>query len=156
MTARLVRRSTMLAMLVLTLVAVLSTSVSSARSTGFKQRFAPVNAAIRADGAAVGSAVQAASNQTDAQLAVAFANLATRTANITTRLDKLEAPPQYAAGKRKLTLALLAGAKDLLAIAKAAAAHNASAASKATKKLVADSEKIRSSRVALAGKLGLP
>ena len=154
MTARLARRSTMVAMLVLG--AALQTSVSSARSSGFKQRFAPVNAAIRADGNAVGAALQAASKQTDAQLALAFASLATRTANLTTRLDNLAAPAKYALAKRKLTNALLAGAKDLLAIAKAAETHDANAARTATTRLVADSSKIRATRLALAGKLGLP
>ena len=156
MTARLARRSTMVAMLVLVLGAALQTSVSSARSSGFKQRFAPVNAAIRADGNAVRAALQAASKQTDAQLALAFASLATRTANLTTRLDNLAAPAKYALAKRKLTNALLAGAKDLLAIAKAAEAHDANAARTATTRLVADSSKIRATRLALAGKLGLP
>ena len=156
MTARLVRRTTMLALLVLVLSAALATGVASARASGFKERFAPINAAIRADGNAVGAALQAAGKQTDAQLAVAFANLATRTANLTNRLDALPAPAKYAAAKRKLTLALLAGAKDLLAIAKAGQAHDSKAALTATKRLVADSRTISSSRAALAGKLGLP
>ena len=83
-------------------------------------------------------------------------NLATRTANLTKRLSALAAPASYATAKRKLTLALLAGAKDLLAIAKAAQAHDANAARTSTKRLVVDSAKIRSTRVVLAGKLGLP
>lgn len=156
MTARLVSRTTMLALIVLALAAALGTGVASARSHGFKQRFAPVNTAIRADGNSVGAELQSAAKQTDAQLAVAFANLATRTANLTKRLSALAAPASYATAKRKLTLALLAGAKDLLAIAKAAQAHDANAARTSTKRLVVDSAKIRSTRVALAGKLGLP
>ena len=155
MTVRIARRATMLVLLCV-LAGAVGAAPASARLSGFKQTFAPINAAIRADGTAIGNAVQGASKQSDAQLALTFARLAQRTANLTARVAKVPSPAQYTPAKLKLAQSLLAVSRDLLAIAKAAAAHSAPGAKTATTKLVTDSAKVKTARFALASKLGLP
>jgi hypothetical protein len=135
---------------------VVSAAPAGAASPSFKMQYTPVSAQISKIGNDIGTEVGGAGKQTDAQVAIAFAKLATRTANSAVTLSKLTgASGRTLITQQQLALALTKGATDLAKIATAAAHHNVAAAKAATVLLVRDSAPIKSTHAALSSSLGL-
>lgn len=99
-----------------------------------------VTTEISAIGTDIGSTVQGAAQQTDAQLQKEFTGLADRTGKAVTQLDDLDAPNDDI-GKTvdSLSASLTKAQKDLENIATAAGASDANGAKTATEALVKDS-----------------
>jgi len=104
-------------------------------------------------GSDIGTAVRAASKQTDAQLAAEFTDLAARARAVVSDLNALEPPAAARAKVNALVGALGTGAQDLDAIAAAARGHDASSARSATVTLVRDSPAITVAKDALDAEL---
>jgi len=104
-------------------------------------------------GSDTGAAVQDAKNQTDAELAAAFTDLAARARAVVADLNALEPPEASRAKVNALVGALGTGAQDLDAIAAAARAHDASSARSATVTLGRDSPAIKVAKDALEAEL---
>ena len=100
-------------------------------------------------GTDLGTAVQAARNQTDAALAATFTDLASRARAVVADLNALDPPDPSRAKVNALVSALGTGAQDLDAIAAAARAHDASSARSATETLGRDSPAIKAAKDAL-------
>jgi hypothetical protein len=145
-------------MIALASVAALAVSAApaGAASTSFKTQYAPVSAQITKVGNDIVTEIGSANKQTDAQVTLAFAKLATRTANSAVTLSKLSgASGRTLITQQQLALALTKGATDLAKIATAAAHHNVAAATAATTLLLRDAAPIKSTHAALSSSLGL-
>ena len=104
-------------------------------------------------GSDIGTAIQAAPNETDAELAATFTDLASRARAVVADLNALDPPAASRAKVNALVGALGTGAQDLDAIATAARAHDASSARAATETLGRDSPAIKSAKDALDAEL---
>lgn len=104
-------------------------------------------------GADIGTAVQGARNQTDAELAASFTELASRARAVVADLNGLDPPAASRAKVNALVGALGTGAQDLDAIATAARAHDAASARAATVTLGRDSPAIKVAKDALEADL---
>jgi hypothetical protein len=101
----------------------------------------------------IGTSIQAADTQTDAQLAATFTDLASRARAVVADLNALAPPADDKAKVNALVSALGTGAQDLDAIATAARANDASSARSATVTLVRDSPSIKAAKDALDAQL---
>lgn len=129
---------------------------SSAATPPLNRSFAPLNAQIVKIGVDIGTAIDHANNETDAQLAKQFAGLATRASAASIKVGKLQgATGATATTQRKLQLALAKGASDLAGIYRAAIVHSAAKARAATIALIKDSAPIKANRIALAKAVGI-
>jgi hypothetical protein len=113
-----------------------------------KAAYASARAQIVGLGGSIGAAIGAASRETDVQLASAFDALATRGRAAVATLDALRVPGSLAAKRDALRNALEKGVGDLVDIASAARASDASAARTAAEQLISDSRTIRQARAA--------
>ncbi|MEA2191147.1 MAG: hypothetical protein QOI73_1268 [Solirubrobacteraceae bacterium] len=100
-------------------------------------------------GTDIGTAIQTASKQTDAELAATFTDLASRARGVVADLNALDPPAASRAKVNALVSALGTGAQDLDAIGTAARGHDASSARSATQTLVGDSPPIKAAKDAL-------
>jgi hypothetical protein len=117
-----------------TLRAATLTAPEKAFVTQYKKLIPTLNKASDA----VISAVNKSGSDTDAQIGTAFTAAAKQWASATAPLAKLKAPSAFAASFAKLTRETPAVEADLLAVARAGSASNATAGKKAGSKLVAD------------------
>ena len=101
----------------------------------------------------IGTSIEAADTQTDAQLAATFTDLASRARAVVADLNALEPPADDKAKVNALVSALGTGAQDLDAIAAAARSNDASSARSATVTLVRDSPAIKAAKEALEAEL---
>jgi hypothetical protein len=120
----------------------------------FKADFKPLNDELLKLGKDVGRGVTTATGKTDAQLAGEFGGFARRTGDLRGRIDDLDPPDKLRADHRRLVAALGSLQTDLSGIQAAATRHNARAAGLATRALISDSERERTSRTALARATG--
>jgi hypothetical protein len=104
-------------------------------------------------GTDIGTAIQTASKQTDAELAATFTDLASRARAVVADLNALDPPAASRAKVNALVSALGTGAQDLDAIGAAARGHDASSARSATQTLVGDSPPIKAAKNALDAEL---
>jgi hypothetical protein len=110
--------------------------------------YSSVRAQITGLGDSIGTAINGASRETDAQLADAFAQLNDRGQAAVARLQALEVPDDLKDERQALGDALGEGTGDLADIARAARASDPAAASAAVRQLIADSQQIRDARAA--------
>jgi hypothetical protein len=101
----------------------------------------------------IGTSIQGADKQTDAELAATFTDLASRARAVVADLNALKPPADDKAKVNALVGALGTGAQDLDAIATAARANDASSARAATVTLVKDSPAIKAAKEALDAEL---
>lgn len=130
-------------------------SSSTASLSSFKTGFSADKAVFKALGVDLGTAISGAASKTDAQLATQFSALASRAAQQAKTIGKLNPPAKYKTQVGTLVVAFNATAADLTAISAAAAAHNVTAAEAATKKLLVDAAKVKSSDDSISKALGL-
>ena len=144
------------------LVATLTLALVAASGCGgksadakFKDSYQPVRVQLEKTSKAIGSAIQHARSQTDAQLLVTFRGLASRWQDQVSRLQTIKPPSKRAAAFNTITSSATRVESDLRAIVAAAATHSASAARQATASLLTDFLALRSADRTLARKLGL-
>ncbi|HTX46529.1 MAG TPA: hypothetical protein VMD48_09635 [Solirubrobacteraceae bacterium] len=131
-------------------------SSSSSSSANFKPGYKSAMSQLAATSTAIGTAVEGASNQTDAELASSFKSLATRWESETAQLDKLTAPASVASTFSVLKGAAARVGSDLAEISSAASTHDGSQAKTATEHLVSDVAAGRTADRTIRAKLGLP
>ena len=120
----------------------------------FKADFKPLNDQLLKLGQDVGRGVTTATGKTDAQLAAEFGGFARRTGSLRGRIDDLDPPDKLRADHGRLVGALGLLQRDLSGIQSAATHHNPRAAGLATRALIRDSLRERTSRAALARATG--
>jgi hypothetical protein len=103
---------------------------------------------------AIGTAIQQAPKQTDAQIGAAFHNLASRWQNQLSQLQTLKPPSNLAATFNTVTGAASRVEADLTAIVAAAATHSSSAAKQASASLVTDILSAKAASTTITNKLG--
>lgn len=111
---------------------------------------------LDAIGSDIGTALQQAPGQRDAEVRATFEELADRARAAHAGLDTLDVPARLRARLDRLRAAVADGTRDLRAIAAAAAAGDAEAAAAATRRLGADGTAIAAASSALARALGVP
>jgi hypothetical protein len=149
------RRLVLVAVMCLGVVA-LASAPADAKAPPLKAAYAPLNVQIVKIGADIKTAISAADNENDAQLAKQFQGLAIRTTAASIKVGKLKgATGATLTIQRNLQLALAKGASDLASIYAAAVLHSAPKAKAATIKLFKDAAPITSFRIALAKAVGL-
>jgi hypothetical protein len=124
-------------------------------SQTFRHDFQPLNARIVTLGRDVGTSVTRASGKSDRQIEETFGALATRTGTLRKQVDALD-PPDNLKGDRQDLVDSMADARDSLRqISSAARKSDPQAARRATIRLVAASDDLRSARLRLARAAGL-
>ena len=114
------------------------TAQTSQSAGQFKAAIAPVLNQFKNASQGTGVALQRASSQNDAQVAATFQQLAATWGAALSKLETLQAPPQFTAAYNRLKSQVSNVKADLAAIVSAAQSHNAGAAKAATTKLVHD------------------
>ncbi len=104
---------------------------------------------------AIGSSLQQASSQSDAQLFATFHQLAIRWQSQLSQLETLKPPSNLAADFNTITGAATRVESDLNAVVAAAATHSVSAGRQAGASIVTDALAIRSAATTLKQKLGI-
>lgn len=128
---------------------------SSDPTATFKGSFSPVIHQIRGSAIAIGREIQRAPSQDDAQVASAFAGLATRWQDQLSRLQTLKPPPQLAAQFNTLTGAATRVESDLNAIVAAARTHSTAAARQGGASVVQDILAAKAASTGLTSRLGI-
>jgi hypothetical protein len=121
-----------------------SGSSSSDETAKFKASYGSVGTQFKEISHAIGTAVEQARTQSDAQLAVKFHGLAARWQDQLSKLETLRPPANLAATFNTLNGAASRTEADLNAIVAAAETHNKSAAEQASASLVNDIESAKS------------
>ena len=116
----------------------------------FKAAIAPVLNRFKNASQATGAAIEHASAENDAQVAVTFQQLAARWRAALTKLETLQPPPQSTAAYSRLKSQVGRVDTDLAAIASAAQSHDAAAAKAASTKLVSDILSAKATSTALS------
>ncbi len=130
-------------------------SSSSNQTAKFKTGFTASTTQLRNTSRAIGGAIQNASSETDAQLAVQFRGLASHWQNQASQLQILKPPARYAADFNTLTAAVSRVETDLNAVVAAAATHSKTAGEQAGASIVTDIVSAKSAAQTLDGKLGV-
>lgn len=130
-------------------------SSASDQTATFKKDYASVSGQLRQTSIAIGTAIQNASSQTDAQLAITFRQLATRWQNELSQLKTLKPPANLAADFNTVSDGATRAETDLNAIASAAATHSKSAATQAAASLVSDISTAKAASTTITTKLGI-
>jgi hypothetical protein len=134
-----------------------TTSNPGATSVGaFRTAFVSEKTRFRTLGSDLQKAVEGAASKSNAQIAVEFQSLSTRSAQQAVRLAKLDPPATYRKGLAQLTAAFAAVASDLSTIATAATSGEPQTARSATIKLVRHATQVKAHDNALTAALGLP
>jgi hypothetical protein len=129
---------------------------SSSSSANFKPGYESAMKALSQPAAQIGTTVEGARNESDAQLEAKFKALAGQWKTASGQLDKLTAPSSVSTQFSALKSAASRVEGDLNAIASAASTHNGSSAKTAAQHLVADLTAGKSTDVTIRKKLGLP
>lgn len=132
-----------------------SSSSSSDPTAQFKSSLSPVVGQLKQTSHAIGTAIEKAPSQTDAQIAVAFHALATQWQDHVSRLQTLKAPASLAVTFNTLTGAATRAEADLNAIVAAAQTHSAAAAKQASATLVTDILAAKAASTTITNKLGI-
>ena len=133
----------------------LSACGSSGSSTSdFKKKFQAEKRQFQQLGRDIQSAGRNSKN--DAQLAGAFASLASRTNQQATRLRNLNPPSKYKSQTNQLATDFDTVAADLTSISNAASQNNGNAARAGVSKLQQDAASLKSVDQSLSSSLGLP
>jgi hypothetical protein len=132
-----------------------SDSSSSSQTATFKTAFSSAVDQLGQTSKAIGTAIEHASTQTDAQIASTFNDLAGRWQSGVTQLQALEPPSNLSTTYNTLTVAATRAETDLKAIVVAANSHSATAAAAASKSLVIDVANAKSAATTLTNKLGI-
>jgi transcription initiation factor TFIID subunit TAF12 len=130
-------------------------SSASDQTAKFKQGFVPVVDRFRDTSRAIGTAIQQASSQTDAQIATEFGRLAARWQSQVSQLGTLKPPSNMASDFNALSSAATRAEADLKGIVAAAGTHSKSAATHAAASLVNDISSAKSASTAITDKLGV-
>lgn len=117
-------------------------------ATDAQSAYESIRAQVSDLGGSIGEAIGNASNQDDAQLSAAFAQLQQRGQDAVERLRDLEVPDDLQDERDALREAVDQGSDSLADIARAARDHDAAAAQDAVQQLIADSQTIRQARAA--------
>lgn len=129
---------------------------SASDQTGkFKKDYSSVSGQLRQTSVAIGTAIQHAASQTDAQLATTFRQLATRWQNELSQLETLKPPANLAADLNTVTSGATRAETDLNAIASAAATHSKSAATQGAANLVSDISTAKAASTTITKALGV-
>jgi hypothetical protein len=130
-------------------------SSSSDQTAKFKKSYAAVSNHLRQTSQAIGSAIQQAPGQTDAQLATTFHGLASRWQSQVSELETLHPPSNLQTVFNTLTSAATRTESDLTAIASAAETHGVAAAKQASASLVTDILAAKAASTTITNKLGI-
>jgi hypothetical protein len=130
-------------------------SSSSDQATKFKTGFSPVINQFRDISHGIGTAIQQAPSQTDAQIAATFRSLAAHWQARLSQLQTLKPPASVAATFNTLTGAASRAEADLTAIVAAAATHSGAAAKQASASLVTDILTAKAASTTITTKLGI-
>jgi hypothetical protein len=132
-----------------------SSSSQTTQTTSFKTAFASAVDELKKTSQSIGTEIEHASSQTDAQIASKFSDLATRWQTGLTQLQGLKPPSDLSSTYNKLTEAATRAETDLKAIVVAANSHSATAAATASKSLVTDVVSAKSESTTITNKLGI-
>ena len=130
-------------------------SSSADQTAKFKKGLSPVVNDLKQTSSAIGTAVEQAGSQTDAQIAATFRDLASRWQSQLSQLETLKPPSNLAADFNTLTAATARAEADLTAIVAAAQTHSRSAATQASSSMVTDITSAKSASTTLTDKLGI-
>jgi hypothetical protein len=130
-------------------------SSSSDQTAKFKASISPVVNQLRDISHGIGTAIQQAPSQTDAQIAATFHNLASRWQSQLSQLQTLKPPSNLASTFNTLTGATSRVETDLTAIVAAAETHGGAAAKQASASLVNDILSAKSASTTITDKLGI-
>lgn len=130
-------------------------SSSSDQTAKFKTSFNPVATQFQQISHDVATNIQSAASHTDAQLATAFHDLATRWQTQLSQLQTLKPPSSVAVEFNTLSGASARVESDLTAIVAATATHSRSAATQASASVVNDILSTKASATTIATKLGI-
>jgi hypothetical protein len=131
-----------------------SSSSTSNQTANFKASYEAVANQLKQTSQAIGTAIQQAPKQTDAQIAATFHGLATRWQNQLSQLQTLKPPSNLATSFNTVTGAASRAEADLTAIVAAAATHNGAAAQQAGASLVTDILSAKAASTVITNKLG--
>ena len=131
-----------------------SSSSTSDQTANFKMSYESAANQLKQSSQAIGTAIQQAPKQTDAQIGAAFHNLASRWQNQLSQLQTLKPPSNLAATFNTVTGAASRVEADLNAIVAAAATHNGAAAQQASASLVTDILSAKAASTVITNKLG--
>ena len=131
-----------------------SSSSTSDQTANLKTSYESVANQLKQSSQAIGTAIQQAPKQTDAQIAATFHNLATRWQNQLSQLQTLKPPSNLAASFNTVTGAASRVEADLTAIVAAAATHSGAAAKQASASLVTDILSAKAASTVITNKLG--
>jgi hypothetical protein len=141
--------------LALLLLAAALLAAGCGSSPSFKSSFASERAQFRQVGDNLGSELQAAARQTDAQVAAAFGSLAGQLTKVKSDLAALNAPGRYKAETAKLVAAFGGVLTEVRAIQHDAAVHDARRASSDTLALVQRASAVKALDTEISTQLGL-
>jgi hypothetical protein len=110
---------------------------------------------LRNTSRSIGTAIQQASSQTDAQIGTTFQGLASQWQSQLSRLQTLKPPSNVATEFNTLTGAAGRAEADLTAIAAAAANHSNTGATNATSSLITDITSAKSASTTITQRLGI-
>jgi len=130
-------------------------SSSSDQTAKFKASITPVVNQLRDISQGIGTAIQQAPSQTDAQIAATFHNLASRWQNQLSQLQTLKPPSNLASTFNTLSGAASRVEVDLTAIVAAGETHSGSAAKQASATLVNDILSAKSASTTITDRLGI-
>jgi hypothetical protein len=132
-----------------------SSSSSSDQTAKFKTSYGSVATQLKHISQSIGTEIQGASSQTDAQIGSTFRGLAARWQNQLSQLETLKPPSNLAATFNTLTGAATRAEADLNSIVAAAETHSSSAAEQASATLVTDISSAKSASTTITQKLGI-
>lgn len=143
------------------IAALLATAVAGCGASGMSQPnlttfaadFSKDRVQFRALGKELANALGGAQSRTEAQLAAELALLGKRAHTQAAKLKQLDPPAAYKAIVDKLTAGLSAVAIDLHRISRAAIRNDAQTASTATRRLIAESARVKAADVAISDAL---
>jgi hypothetical protein len=130
-------------------------SSSADQTAKFKTDFGSVVNQLRDTSRSIGTAIQQASSQTDAQIGTTFQGLASRWQSQVSRLQTLKPPSNVSTEFNTLTGAAGRAEADLTAIAAAAGNHSSTAATQATSILITDITSAKSASTTITQRLGI-
>ena len=128
---------------------------SSSQTANFKTGFSSAVNQLKQTSMAIGTAIEHATSQTDAQIAFTFNDLAGRWQTGVSKLETLKPPSNVSVTFNTLTAAATRAETDLNAIVVAAKTHSATAAEQASAALVTDVANAKAASATLTNKLGI-
>jgi hypothetical protein len=156
MSRRLIAGATTAAAILVLLAGCGGSSSSGSSSANFKPGYDAAVTQLRSTSTAMGTAIEAAGSETNAQFSTAFKALATRWQTEAAALDKLTAPSSVSSAFSALKTAATKVGNDLSSLATAASGKSQSDVKTAAQQLVTDVEAIKTANQTIKTKLKLP